>query len=454
MAKKPPKVSIETLLLARRSGLFRPGAEFMLATAKPANTSRTPSGDIRTKNYLPAMTRGGGSGGAPALAGVSNPFKPKAQALLTAFAAGGTIPTSSDIPTYSETTGFANSSLNNATDRTATLKPMDAAMTRIGTTFEALTSFGAPYTTTRANNQNSYVIGVGNGVGYRFQINATAFDAFVASDAGPMTVKVNGAFLPTLYHTTGTFGYRKFTFGSKAVRTIEFYVDEGQTVSGFNVATGDTISAQPLPVLPKGMIYGDSYTEGLYTFSNGGHVNAADLGNCDTFPVRLREQIGLPGLFLQGRGGQGAVTQANSQNFLTRAQAGDFTQNGGDMDLVIVYNSINDWNQTAATVQANWQSILTRLMTDQPNAIILGFSGFKTSSLNVDSAHNAAFINAFNAVRDARRMQVWDGNNQIITIGGNDATYIAGDGIHLNAAGAAYAAGVVKPQLVSLLQSL
>jgi lysophospholipase L1-like esterase len=389
-----------------------------------------------------AQDKGGGGG----------PYRAKAQSILAAMAAGGSVPISSDIPTYSEGTGFANSTLNNATDKTATLKPLDAAMTRLGLTFVTLTAYGIPYTVAKANNPNDYTIGTGNGGGYRFRINATAFDAFVCSDGGAMTIKVNGAFLPTIYHTSGTFGYRKFTFPNKAVRDIEFYIDSGQVVAGFNVAAIDTISALPLPALPKSMIFGDSYTEGLYTITTGGYVDASDYDHCNTFPVRLRELMGLPGMFLQGRGGQGAVAVSSGQSFLSRALAGDFTQNGSDMDLVIIYNTINDGTQTVATVQANWQTIITRLMADQPNAIILGFTGFKTAGAPVDAAHNSAFLNAFNAVKDASRMKVWDGNDQIFN-SGNFATYIAGDGIHPNTPGATFSAGIVKSQFQTLLQS-
>lgn len=378
------------------------------------------------------------------------PYRAKAQAILAAIATGGPVPASSDIPVYSETTGWAASSLNGASDTAATLKPLDANMTRFGTVFENH-SVGAPYTVSHANNVG-YQSGFANGCGYRFRINSDAFDVFIANDGVAMKVKVNGAFLPALYRTTGAYGYRKFTFSGKAQRDIELLVDGGAVVAGVNVRTGDTITALPFPALPKSMAFGDSYIESMYTVYDQGHVDANDLGHKDVFPVRLREQMGLPTMFIQGRGGQGAVKVTNGESFLSRVQAGDFTQAGSDMDLVIVHNSVNDRLETVSAVQANWQTILTRLKADQPNAIILGFSGFKTNSFSVDAAHNAAFINAFNAVKDATRMAVWDGDNVLIAPS-ELAAFAAPDDIHLNPTGALTTAQRVKAQFATLLQS-
>lgn len=385
----------------------------------------------------------------PNSGGNGGPYRAKAQAILAAIATGGEVPTSTDIPVYSETTGWTPSLLNGASGRTATLKPMDSAMTRFGTVFEAHASVGAPYTLSRAQNVG-YQCGFANGCGYRFRIESDAFDVFIANDGTAMKIKVNGAFLPAIYRTTGAYGYRTFTFPTKAARDIELHLDGGAVVAGVNVRSGDPISALPFPMRPKSMIFGDSYVESMFTYYDEGHVDAGDLGHKDVFPVRLREQMGLPAMFIQGRGGQGAVKVANGQSFLSRVQSGDLTQAGSDMDLVIVHNSVNDRLELPGDIQANWQAILTRLKADQPNAVILGFSGFKTTSFLVDSAHNAAFINAFNAVRDDSRMAVWDGDDVLVTPS-ELTSFAAPDDIHLNPIGALTTAQRVTAQFATLL---
>jgi lysophospholipase L1-like esterase len=76
MAKKPPKINVETYLLAQRSGRFTQAQSLLIATAGLVQPARTSSGDIR--NGRPMKLRGGQGGagsqgaGGPALLPLSS----------------------------------------------------------------------------------------------------------------------------------------------------------------------------------------------------------------------------------------------------------------------------------------------------------------------------------------------------------------------------------------------
>lgn len=104
MAKRSPaqpKVNLGTFFLARNSRLFRPGAEFILATALPSARTSHPSQDIRHKRPVLGSGSGGGAsyvapagGGGPiafaALYGLYAPNNPVAWPCGTASAPGTT----------------------------------------------------------------------------------------------------------------------------------------------------------------------------------------------------------------------------------------------------------------------------------------------------------------------------------------------------------------------------
>lgn len=381
--------------------------------------------------------------------------KARAQALLalidgaTAIAdAGG-----DDVVTWSRTAdGFAASTLNGNAYASPSVVPRDALVTPIGAVFQDKPGQGAPWTQTIGREDTTGLVGrAAVGPGYRFRINASAIEIPMVG-LGPMRMKVNGAW-SSIYTGAADSGFPqvKAAWPTKAVRDIEFYPFD-DVVLGFNVAAGDTIAAAPaLSSLHVG-IFGDSYIETLYSGGGAG-------GNWSGFGIALREACGFVDMLLLGQGGQGAVHGGDTagKTFLDRVDAGDLDQRGtGHFDLLIFYNSINDFQQTPATLKANWESIVAKARADHPDAFIWGFSGFEwVSSYAADAAHNGAFVEAFTEMALVDPLTgVKDGDGLIITGAADETAYGRTTDPHFNAAGTVHAAAIVKPWLRDFLAGM
>lgn len=112
MAKRSPSVQPKdfgTYQLAKNSGLFRPGTEFILANASPATAKKYPSQDIR--NGRPKLGWSGGGGGASTVVNAAPVVPALAFALSyllyapnnpVAWSVGiATVPGTTGVPTYS-----------------------------------------------------------------------------------------------------------------------------------------------------------------------------------------------------------------------------------------------------------------------------------------------------------------------------------------------------------------
>ena len=348
-----------------------------------------------------------------------------ARRILAAMEAAATIADGTD-PTVTAGTANANSTILTGNDIAgALIKATDAQVRPIGALL--VPHSGGPYAQTKGYDANSGLVGRGGGWGIAFGTDAPSFDIGY-SCSGNIRAKVDGKWT-TEFVTARDFSFRyiKFAFAAAAPREIELYFPYDATITGLNVPAGYRLWATPARG-PKAMIFGDSYVEEQW----------AAPGTTGGLVARLAEECGFP-INRCGIGGMGAVKADATfgKTFLDRANAGDLAQ-FGPQDLIVLYNSLNDYDQTAATVQANWQAIVARVMTDNPDALIYGFAGFSTAGMTVDSAHGAAFLAGFTAAADSSRMRCDDmsGPQPLVTVSGADrndtagATLIAADGIH------------------------
>lgn len=323
----------------------------------------------------------------------------------------------------------------------ALVKPTDAVITPIKGPI--VPHLGGPYTQDKGLDANDGLIGSGPW-GIAFGTDAPAFDVCLN---GNVRCRVDGQWTTEYTAPDGQFRYVKFDFGAAARREIELHFAI-PTVTGLNVAPGYRIWKTPAKG-PRALIFGDSYVQGRWQ-----GTTAADL------PGKLGEELGF-WLAAAGIAGMGAVKADPDfgKAFSDRANAGEFAQ-WGTLDLIILPNSLNDYDQAAATVQTNWQAVVARAMADQPDALIYGFSGFQSAGMVVDSAHNAAFVDAFSAVMDSSRMRVDDfsGTQPLVTVSGsdrNDTLYIGGDGIHPSQpAGVSYFSKRIKAGILDFVRDI
>jgi len=292
------------------------------------------------------------------------------------------------------------------------IPPLDDAITVIG---GAMTYGGsAPYAKTKGQASHDDLLGSG-AFGLKFSTDAPDIDV-AWSSTGSMRLKVDGEWCDEFPSPAVDYKFRyyKASFGSQDVRDLEFWFNDG-VLTGFNIAAGHRIWKSPLRGA-RIMGFGDSWMQGAWQ-------NTA----ASAFAAALGEKLGAP-VFSSGISGQGAVKGSPDHNvtFLDRANNGDFGQFGA-LDAIVLHSSVNDWNEDATTLRANWQAIVSRAMADQPRALIYGFAGLQANDCPMDATHTAAFIDAFNAVRDPSRMRVDDlssGGMPLITLTGTGANQV------------------------------
>jgi hypothetical protein len=313
------------------------------------------------------------------------------------------------------------------------------------------TALGAPFRINSTSSNGAYDQNAGGtGEGIAFSTDAQAFEVLLSSAPGTFrfrfTDMVTGARTYYDWTSTGDYlpRYLKVDLGSRAIRTVEAY-GIGYAWGGVVVASGDRVWA-PAAILAQPTMFvapADSYCQGYWMSPIASRI--------DLFPI-LADMMGMR-LIKSGVGGQGAVKTdpAFNKTLLDRANAGDLAR-PGPVELMVFYPSLNDYNQSPATIQANWTAITQRAMLDQPNAIILAFTGFMAPAYVVDTAHNAAFTAAFTASMDSKRMALIDLFNDpspLFTPGAQLASNMYSDAIHLKLGTPALGVNYVAPRMAS-----
>jgi lysophospholipase L1-like esterase len=309
---------------------------------------------------------------------------------------------------------------------------------------------GTPFRVNSTASNSTYDQNTGGtGEGIAFGTAAQAFEVYLIAAPGTFrfqfTDVATGA--RSYYDWTSPGGYTpryvKFDMGSPGSRIVEAY-GVGYAWGGVVVATTERLWS-PSSVLsrPTMLAFGDSYVQDYWpspVTSRGG-----------LFPT-LADITGMQ-LIKSGVGGQGAVKADPTYNktFLDRANSGDFAKSG-PVDLIYLYASINDWNQSTTALKANWKAVFQRAMADNPNAIIIGLTGFMAPGFTVDSAHNTAFAAAFQEVADSRRMRLIDLYNDpspLFTVGAQLNANMHTDNIHLKLSTAGLGVNYAAPRMAA-----
>lgn len=164
-----------------------------------------------------------------------------------------------------------------------------------------------------------------------------------------------------------------------------------------NFGSGASIFKWARPEPRIGMLW-DSWGLGILTSGS----NPTKLAVPDYFGAVL----GVANVISLSAGGTGFIATASGTQLTYRGRvtAGDFDRSRiGDLDLLLVSGSLNDFNaagNTAAATQAEIALVLPLLRAAQPNAIIALTGPEYTSAAAVTQAWYAAHKSAFDAWAD------------------------------------------------------
>lgn len=374
---------------------------------------------------------GGGSGLSPAM-------KARIQALIDAANGYAAPTTGASPPTMLVGTGFANSTINSATlaapshllndvAKFARLSPLAA---------NGVNGYGASYATWDGSTSVFATGRTSGGSGYRYAFRNTA--AFTALDMAlrgfgspPIRIRVNGEWVQAADFAPALSGthYVKFTWGSAVAinSLIEVFVSSLFICMGMNISAGSI--AAPTETSPISEVWGDSYVAGGYT---GASAMNSSLG------FQLAEQFGTRGL-MQGRGGQGYVTLVDSRTINQRMVL-DAGYSQTNPDLVTMFNSVNDYAQTPATVAANMVTGLQLLQAKYPLSPVLVTVGIDKATSGFAAGALDTIYAAMLAAKDARTFLV-DGRSFPKIVGP--------DGTHPTAAERDTLIGLIKSAALS-----
>ncbi|MFC5788494.1 SGNH/GDSL hydrolase family protein [Agromyces tardus] len=184
-----------------------------------------------------------------------------------------------------------------------------------------------------------------------------------------------------------------------------------------------------LPAEPLALIVGDSYTEGRGSTKvekSWAYLAAASLGWDATI-----DGVGGTG-FVKGLSSAGASGLEYRQRLLTHAAM------NVDYDIVVMQGGLNDWAATPAQVQAATTLAIRTAREQWPDAIVVVFGPFEPLGKGV--AH-MVHLDTIRAATEAAGATFIDSEDPApwLTARNSDA-FDAGDGVHLNDAGAAYVA--------------
>jgi len=308
-------------------------------------------------------------------------------------------------PTYSEGANGANSTINPGSStglRGGLYQPDNSSrVTPLGGPIIVDPNNGARFRQqTRIATYSNLARTGGHGSGIRFATQAQAFDIainFIANGdklalyvTDPTTgIRARGQAADYTQTNTG-MAYRKWDFGSRALRIIELYWGPNTSCASLNVASTETIYAVPDSDQLKTLVLSDSWFDGG-GINNTGLPNPIKLNSCDF----LGERLGVGNIYSAAVSGTGVVAgdqNATSGSFIQRVQAGDIDSlRIGLMDAIYVNVSGNDASATDADVQAGYATLIQLVRTAQPKALIFGAGPQNiTTRVPTQSRFNAA----------------------------------------------------------------
>ena len=363
-------------------------------------------------------------------------------------------------PTITKGTNGANSTVvTDATQYAPTYLPDNAAFTPLACSIPVGVSGNyGPTFITETNASRSQGWGIG------FWTDAEAIDVLFRDNANSkFRVRVDGQWATAGDSDTSASGanfvYNKIDFGTGngVPRWIELFFSVSVQVRGIcaGFSAGSTaannkfkvwLGADTSPM--RWMFYGDSYIYGT-----GPTTNVVRNGLVYT----CGEYMGIANPIGSGAGGQGYLSASNGSALTARGRIADVSTFGA-LDVMVVSFGINDYNQPAATLQAEVTTTIAEIMLAQPDALIFG-TFFSASAKTVGSTQAAAIKAGFLAAYDSNRMAFLDGstftgNSRQDTSGGNSTIYQNADNVHPNDLGHVYLgrhlAGEIQAALVTI----
>lgn len=253
----------------------------------------------------------------------------------------------------------------------------------------------------------------------------------------------------------GTSLYIKLDWGTGngRPRYYEWFFTGGAQIRGFTsgFSAGSTKAnnrykawAGPDRSAVKAMWFGDSYAYGVGLVNNTVRNSLVHIWG---------EALGIPNPIASGVGGQGYLALSNNGAKKARDRITDISV-AGELDLLMLGFGINDFSQTAATLQAEVTTTVAAAMAAQPNAIILG-TFFTASGKIVGSTQAAALKAGFLAAYDPMRMAWLEGGEARQDVsGGNSTIYQNADNVHPNDAGHEYLGRRCGAETIVALQSI
>lgn len=388
--------------------------------------------------------------------GLSAAMRARALKIVNAAQAYTTRTNMASPPTVTTTAAFAASTVTG--DGRATDNPkytLDSPLIRVTGPLRLNAVYAGDYggwTTTSA------LFDGGDGWGVACKTNSSAIELSysqngAASLPNKMRLRVNGQWAQTADYslfTTSDFSshYVKIDFGSTAERVIEIFLQNLSAPFGINTASGATMALPPVAGTDvSGAFFGDSYVTG----------NTPGLSNIrNTTAQAVGEIMGIPDIIPFGRGGQGFVKTADGRTIDQRI-ALDAARISAP-DIVFVSASLNDWNQTAATLQANFAAGITSLKSAYPSqsTFIVALTGFSADNGVLDAPHYAAALNGALSVADARVLVIDTSTWPKVSTTGtlpNAAAHDSTDGTHPGPNETAYLSGLVKTAVIAALKA-
>lgn len=212
--------------------------------------------------------------------------------------------------------------------------------------------------------------GLGSGALYRLEVVGEGYDAL----APRMDTANDGLTYRILYD-----------FGSRRTRILRFEFSGSLRFYGVAIGPNDSIWNPHLPLGPKVVILGDSYTEGT----------GSDYGQLGCFGFALARHFGWRNLVCSGSGSTGYVADAGGTRttFLTRVQKDVINEVA---DIVINCGGINDSNAGQAAVHAGAAATFAAERAGLPKAILIA-----TGPWRADGSPSALAVQCRDAIKQA-----------------------------------------------------
>lgn len=340
----------------------------------------------------------GGALGGAGIPKPSAPFIALAQKIINAANAFTPRTVMSSPPTITRSADFASSTIGGGDAGTPTIAPNDS---RIRSTSVLINQFSAWYGGWTVDDIH---VDGGDGFGYGLVTNSRTIEISLGfGDNLQIQMRVNGQWISAtdtaLFSGTPSFNPRfiTFDFGSTATRTIEFFLRHSQDCRGINLVAGATFSLPTVNTTDvNAAMFGDSYVE-----ANGGTWTLKTSPSQD-----FGEIMGVVDIVPCGRSNQGYVLARDSHTISSRMVSDSALMTKPTFDVIYAHGSVNDWNQSATTLQTNIATGIAALMAAFPNTWIVLFSSFKTQNSTIDATHNAAIVNGAMSVADLRTIVI------------------------------------------------